>query len=342
MNIITTNGLDCIPPEPGLPYDYVYDLSLKPKIGWGIEWWYYVLNLNADMEYYPSITITTFAIRTPLTTCESKNNQLFEMYIGITSPIFDDITYTETTIIDIENSVNEEYLNITTENTAFIRYPNTNYTWIRFGNNQIMLEDGRGYFLQGEGGFSKSGPFASDNYYAGNFMRMKVTGLLENGLLMTGVGYGEHVFGSPISSDPPYNPYDGWHCHYIHSAPNIIANNTSSRYYKDLQFCASIKKDGSVDNYSHGLFINEKDERINIRAEDIFFYYTNVWDNIFPLNWTYYFINPNITIPTIQMYPIQNMYNQTHTFDNTTWWDGGITTVAEDYFGILELVDFKE
>jgi len=346
---------ECNIPEPGLPHDYVYDLSLKPKLGWGVEWWYYVLNLNADMEYYPSITITTFALRTPLdSNCSSPNNQLFQLYIGIVSPIFDEIEYEYSTILNLDDyeSNNDLYLNITTEHVSFVRNPYTNYTWIRFGNNQLMFQDGRGYYLQGEGGFTKVGPETDDNYYAGSFMRLKANGLLENGILMNGVGYGEHVFGSPNDTSPIISPYKGWHCHYIHNSPCMQPKNNlkhelnprnhtiNPRKNKDLQYCMSVKKDGSMDEYAHGIYVNENNEIFVLNATDIQFNYSNVWDTYFDLRWTYFFVNPNINIPEITMFPIQNQVNQTHTFDNTTWWDGGVTTVNEGYYGVLELVHF--
>ena len=341
---INNYQLNCLPPQPGLPYEYVYDLSLKPKIGWGIEWWYYVLNLNADMQFYPSISITTFVIRNPLTGCDNLNNQMFNFYIGITSSIFDDIEYTDTIFYDLNNTKNNEHLNITQGDFSFIRYMEHNFTKIKYGNNEILMKDGRGYYLQGENGFTRTGPNDYDNYYTGSFMRLKVTGILENGMLINGVGYGEHVFGSPNSNDTN-TIYKGWHCHYIHNSPcihNITCHNENDmKNYKDLQYCDSIRKDGLQDMYSRGIYVNENEELFYLKPNDILFTYTDNWDSQFPLNWTYDFINPNITLPSLNMYPIQDVINQTHTFDNITWWDGGVSTKDSEYFGILELVNFN-
>ena len=117
---ISTSDLYCPTPTPNPPYNYVYDLSLKPKLGWGVEWWYYLFNLNLDMEYYPSVTVTTFAFRFPLENCTSPNSQLFELYIGIHSDVFEPIHYSYSTIMDLDKMYNQQYLNITFDDVFFV------------------------------------------------------------------------------------------------------------------------------------------------------------------------------------------------------------------------------
>ena len=330
-------SLLCPPPQPGLPNEYVHDYTLQPKIGWGVEWWYYVLNTNVYMEYFPSATITMFVLRTPLENCTTTQNQLINMYIGINSPIFDPITYSESAVIDIQQWHQDKYLNITFPNASIIRYPESNATVFNFHTNKFIVEDNKGYYLQGDGGFTKSGPNAADNYYAGSFMNTLVKGRLENNYLVKGVGYGEHVFGSPNNTQPKI--YSGWHCHYIHSnTPTMQNHSQKDRTTKDIQYCRSNTINGEADPYAHGLYVDEYNYPHNLSAVAIQFKTGNNW-NGFPLNWTLDFVDPIFNMSQITVYPMQNLYNQTHVFDNVTWWDGGVTTEDEQYFGITELVE---
>ena len=330
---------NCPTPVPDPPYNYVYDLSLKPKLGWGIEWWYYTFNLNLGLEYYPSVSVTTFAIRSPLYNCTSPRDQLVEMYIGIRSSVFEPIEYKYSTILNFDAVYNGNYLNISYEDVHFIRYESLNTTYIRFNSNEFTVQDGRGYYLQGDGGFIKTGPQDVDNYYGGSFVRLDVSGVLENGILVRGVGNGEHVYGSifDTKTDTKYDAYSGWHCHYIHSSPCVYNNKVVVEHTRDLQYCMGDLKNGTRDLYSYGMYIDEFGRKTELGPFDLEYGKSFHWNDQFYIDWTLLFNQTKVGIPKIELTPIQNMYNQTHRFDNIIWWDGGVSTNDGDYFGILEM-----
>ena len=59
-----------------------------------------------------------------------------------------------------------------------------------------------------------------------------------------------------------------------------LAKNSNEVYgsweNKDLQYCMSVKKDGSNDEYAHGIYVNENNEIFVLNATDIQFNYSNM------------------------------------------------------------------
>jgi predicted secreted hydrolase len=299
----------CKCPERNPSLNLTFDLNLQPHKDYGLEWWYYLFDLEDDNSNRHQF-ISCFG----RISIDQKCNSTIELHKELFK--YDDFNEE---FIQIKETPFTDYLDFTINST--IKRINDKTTIITNTNKHVNLTiyDGTGLQLQGAkhdgyvpGGFSKDCNAA----YSASFLGLDVNGII-NGISMEGIGYGEHVFMSLNSANIktlfiPFESKYGWYCHYLHY--KYIGG------YTNIQLCESFSNEITG---KHGMIQNNKETKWltydDFNCSATFYWHSDRTDVSYPVSWSI-----NITDGFLRTYP--DNFNQE--LNKGTEWIGSVFSMG--------------